>query len=123
MVNFLFRQKVGLDTDPPVFTVSSILNAKKPIDNKPKLVPELAMATIPAVEAAAVLIPSATPWVEKGWNWVCDTANDVANGASALLKDAGEVANGIYNDVTTGIQNATNAAGKFISGVCDDVGA
>lgn len=120
---FSFSTEVGLDTDTPIYTVSSTLNAKKPIDNKPKLVPELAMATIPAAEAAAALIPSVTPWVEKGWNWVCDTANDVANGASALLKDVGEVANGIYNDVTTGLQNATNAAGEFVSGVCDDVGA
>lgn len=127
---FSFSTEIGLDTDTPAYTVASTLTAKKPIDNKPKLVSELALANIPAVEVANTFASSAEPWIEKGWNWVCDTASNVANGANNLLKEASEVANNIHdnivegiNNISTGVQNATNAAGKFVSGVCDNVGA
>ena len=71
----VISEKQGMVTDTPYYTLSSTLKIEDTFDT-PQFQYEFAIE--PEKELQPAVVPS-TPWYEKGWNWVCDTASGAAD--------------------------------------------
>lgn len=104
--------EIGVDTDTPVFSVESILKVKKSIDNASQ---EFAPAFNDIGEPATVPVQPAEPWYEKGWNWVCDTADNIASGIDTAIDSAGEFISGVGKGINEWWNNGgQEAVGKAV---------
>lgn len=104
---FGLSTKIGMNTDTPAFSVESVLTAKKSFDNASQ---EFAPAFNDIGETAAVPAPAEEPWYEKGWNWVCDTVDNVANGIDTAIDATGA----FISDVGKGISEWWSNGGQEV---------